>query len=678
MSHINPRFGRPGHDRRYAPGETIHEIGDEVSMHAEAPPVAPPIDAAMKGIAMRREELSSKKAGSNGHDAPPAKNGNGAGHAAEQSNGASKILETAMPGNSIGKGKKKAEGQPGFRMTTKWLLWSDPSDSEKPEIVVSGPFEVIAESQDDSGYSWGVLLRWKDPAGRSKDWAMPRSLLAGDGLEVRRVLLDGGLYIGASGKARGLFTTYLASVHVKTRAKAVASTGWFGGAFVLPDSTIGLAKDEVVILQTPSFVDHAYNMRGTLAEWQQHVARLAVGNSRLALAVSTAFAACLVGPCGAESGGIHFRGRSSIGKTTALSVAGSVWGGGDRGYIRSWRATSNGIEGTAVIHSDTLLCLDEISQLGGKEAAEVAYMLANNQGKARLSRDASLRKPAHWRLLFLSTGEISLADKIAEDMRGRRQTAGQQVRVVDLPSDTGQHGLFDTPHEFQSAAALADHLRGACNKYYGTAARAFIKAIAPDIDAAADAIKDSIRQFVNDHCPDADCDGQVKRVASRFGLIAAAGELAANLSILPWQSGEARRAASICFKAWVANRGGVEAAEDKDGVAAVRAFLSAHGLSRFVPAWETSLDQKVINLAGFRKRAGEDGDTWDYFVTSEAWPEVAAGFNKAALSETLAKRAFLVQPEKGGKRSSPIKVPGFGLRRVYHISHKIFDGGDIG
>jgi putative DNA primase/helicase len=183
--------------------------------------------------------------------------------------------------------------------------------------------------------NWGVLLRWKDPDGRTRDWAMPRSLLAGDGLEVRRVLLNGGLYIGASAKARTLLTTYLASMHVTARWRAVTSTGWFGSTFILPDGAVGVAAlDEHFILQTAHVVDHAYNIRGSLIEWQHNIARFAVGNSRLALAISTAFAACLVGPCGAESGGIHFRGRSSIGKTTALNVAGSVWGGGDRGFIR--------------------------------------------------------------------------------------------------------------------------------------------------------------------------------------------------------------------------------------------------------------------------------------------------------------------------------------------------------
>jgi Domain of unknown function (DUF927) len=42
-----------------------------------------------------------------------------------------------------------------------------------------------------------------------------------------------------------------------------------------------------------------------------------------------------------------------------------------------WKATANGLEGVAVVHSDARLCLDEIAQLtNSKEAGDVAYMLA--------------------------------------------------------------------------------------------------------------------------------------------------------------------------------------------------------------------------------------------------------------------------------------------------------------
>jgi putative DNA primase/helicase len=158
--------------------------------------------------------------------------------------------------------------------------------------------------------------------------------------------------------------------------------------------------------------------------------------------------------------------------------------------------------------------------------------------------------------------------------------------------------------------------------------------------------------------------------------------MAINLEILPWAPGEAFAAATACFKAWLDARGGKDAAEERDGITAVRAYLSQHGPSRFPAAWETSVDLKIIiNLAGFRKGVcrdehfvGEDDD-WDFYITTDALNEVTAGINKRALAETLVKRAFLI-PENDRHRSKQIRVPGIGLRRLYHISHKIFEADD--
>jgi putative DNA primase/helicase len=163
---------------------------------------------------------------------------------------------------------------------------------------------------------------------------------------------------------------------------------------------------------------------------------------------------------------------------------------------------------------------------------------------------------------------------------------------------------------------FADHLRSACALYYGTACREFIAAIAPEPDETAASAKGIAQQFVDDNCP-GDCDGQVKRVAARFGLIAAAGEIATALEILPWPEAEATRAVRECFAAWVDVRGGIETAEEREGVAAVRAFLSAHALSRFLPAWESDdpAAAKIVNLAGYRRRASADMDAWDFYIT---------------------------------------------------------------
>ena len=69
-------------------------------------------------------------------------------------------------------------------------------------------------------------------------------------------------------------------------------------------------------------------------------------------------------------------------------------------------------------------------------------------------------------------------------------------------------------------------------------------------DAFYQCVKGLRQQFIADHLP-AGSDGQVRSVAGRFGVVAAAGELATEWGILPWEIGEATQAAAICFQAWL-------------------------------------------------------------------------------------------------------------------------------
>ena len=94
--------------------------------------------------------------------------------------------------------------------------------------------------------------------------------------------------------------------------------------FVLPDDCFGADERDILLLQSATAHEHSFRQNGTLESWQENVARYAIGNSRLVLAISAAFAGPLVGPCSAEGGGLHFKGASSTGKSTALHVAGSV------------------------------------------------------------------------------------------------------------------------------------------------------------------------------------------------------------------------------------------------------------------------------------------------------------------------------------------------------------------
>ncbi|GAB4063965.1 hypothetical protein GCM10028812_00270 [Ancylobacter sonchi] len=436
---------------------------------------------------------------------------------------------------------------------------------------------------------------------------------------------------------------------------------------------------ERIILQTSGSVDHALREAGTLEGWQRDIARYAVGNSRLALALSTAFAAPLLYPTGSESGGFHFRGASSTGKSTALVVAGSAWGGGGiRGYVRTWRATSNGLEGVAGMHCDCLLCLDEMGQVDGREAGQIAYMLANGVGKSRASRSGEARPAAEWRLLFLSSGELSLADKIAEDGRGRRAAAGQQVRIVDIPADAGAGmGMFENLHGFANADAFARHLKVAASEHYGHPTRSFLGVLVDEFDAIAPAVKDHVDEFLRDNAP-AGADGQISRVAARFGLVAAAGEMATAAGILPWPEGEATQAAARCLTDWLTQRGGIEPAEDVEAISAVRRFIELHGASRFEAMGElvptdsqgAPIEQRIPNRAGFRRRV--DGGGTEYLMLPEVWrTEVCAGLDAASVAKALIRRGYLAAGGDG-KPQVKTRLPGFtSPPRCYVITPRI-------
>nr|WP_217992301.1 DUF927 domain-containing protein [Nitrosomonas ureae] len=157
---------------------------------------------------------------------------------------------------------------------------------------------------------------------------------------------------------------------------------------MLPDKVYGQDADKI-IFQSGERNHDEYTTAGTLKSWQVNIAAFAIDNPLLTLAISTAFTGALLQPCHAESGGIHFTGESSTGKSTCGIAASSVWGG--ENYKRSWRTTSNGLEGAAMLFNDGLLVLDEISECDPREVGAIVYSLGNGKGKQRANRSGNAR-----------------------------------------------------------------------------------------------------------------------------------------------------------------------------------------------------------------------------------------------------------------------------------------------
>ena len=566
----------------------------------------------------------------------------------------------------------------GFRYSVSGVEWRDDSGDAPEWRRLCDPLEVAADTRDAGSENWGRLLVFEDRDGVRHEWAAAAAdLTRSQSGEVIAHLARLGFIPPVSQRDKTRLLEYITTAQPKARLKAVGRVGWEGPVFVLPDASYGGDSGERVWFQLEGVpVENSYRTAGDLSEWQRRIAEPSTGNTRLVFAICCALTGPLLKLLGGEGGGFHFRGGSSIGKSTALNVASSVWGGGGiSGFSRTWRATDNGLEGVAVQHCDTFLALDELGQVDGRAAAASAYMLANGQGKSRAGKTGAARQAATWRVLFLSTGEISLADKISEDGRGPKVKAGQEVRVLDIPADAGAgFGLFDCLPEGVDGAEFSIALNRAASEVYGTPSRAFIKWLCADTERATVAARRIQDRMLAELAP-ADADGQVKRAAGRFALVAAAGELAIHAGVIPWEPGEACRAATACFNAWLEARGGTGPGEIRDGIEQVRLFLEKHGASRF-QAWE-SVSTIVPNRAGFVRT--DHRDERSFYILPAVWKaEVCQGRDARAIAAAMIERGLL-ETGPGGKASQSLKVPALGQSvRLYCLNSGIFEGENDG
>lgn len=538
----------------------------------------------------------------------------------------------------------------------------DKDGNETAPQWISSELRITALTRDARNGEWGRLLEWEDDDGHVHQWAMPMELLEGDGSEVRRILAGQGVNIAPSIQARNLLAAYLKIWPVSDRARCVESIGWHGDTFVTAEGTIG-AADELIVFQNRHAQDPATAQEGSGPQWRDTVAQLAQGNSRLVFAISCALAGPLTRIAGEDSGGFHLRGGSSSGKSTALKVAASVWGQPAR-YVRTWRATTNGLEGLAVLHNDGTLILDEIGQADPHAVGDAAYLLANGQGKARAGRNGFAKAAQHWRLLFLSAGEESLSGIM--ERSGRKASAGQEIRLAEIEADAGADmGVFESLHEHGAPANLAAALGEAYKRSYGAVGRKWLERLVADRPTLVGTLAERLMQFAAELMPPC-AHGQVVRVARRFALVAQAGELATEYDLTGWPPGEAKKAAMACFKSWLAGFGDSGDRESLTIVRHAQGFLEKHGNSRFEYLRATE-EERVSNRAGFF-RVHEDGQR-EFLMSKNLFREhICQGYAIKTVVAALSEVGMLVKAGNG-ESTQVVRISEAGTQRVYVLRH---------
>jgi putative DNA primase/helicase len=574
-------------------------------------------------------------------------------------------------------------------------LWWKP-DPEKSPLFLAAPFQVLAATRAPDGSSWGLLLRWKDMDGLMHQAVLSRRAMSGEGAAVREILADGGLLLGATQPARQALMVYLNGLRVAPRVRTVNRPGWHkmpsGQVFVHALETIG-AVGETVILDTLDAGGHVFQESGSLADWQREIAARCVGNDLLVFGVSLAFAPFLLELIGEDGTLFNLKGDSRAGKSTAQRVAASAVGGTPRAgaadYIFDWNATGNGVEALATGMNDHLLALQELGTADPKHLSSVIYMIAGGTGRQRMQRTGEARKSLRWRTMVLSSGELSLAAKLAE--AGITMKAGLESRFVDVTADAGAGmGVFAKLHGEAGPGELAERLNELTRRFYGTASRAFLRRLVAQLNLDPVGFPDVLRARISETAkrllqdvPDA--GAQVRSVARRFALVAVAGELASEYQVTGWTRYEADGAVAVCFEAWLAQRGGSGSREGMQARNAVRECLERDGESRFT-LWKTENQEGAEQLDHFRAgdRLGwrrpvhqmHGAIEFVFYFTGEGLARVLrdAGVDELGGKRTLVADGLLIAKINGSKvEGRPTKVPGYPKMRLLEVTPRVFD-----
>ncbi len=482
------------------------------------------------------------------------------------------------------------------------------TEEEPKKEWISSPIWPEAYLRDKENQGHTLLVKIYDGE-KYHTVPIPRKIIA-KWTELSEILLDLGQNVPTSPKNQKHIQNFLMQARPSNVMRCVNKAGWNGSQYTFPDGeTIGKneEKSESVYL-TSKEVPKGFKQKKEHADWLKNVWSLCANNSRLIFSVGVALASPCLYLVDEDSGGFNFLGKSSIGKSRCLGVAISVFGSPD--FKRSWKNTSNGFEALCALHNDLLLPIDEGGQADPKEMGENIYMFSQGMGKGRMYKDTSARDSKDWRAMMLSTAELSLSNLMREGKR--KPKPGQLVRIADIPGAV-KYGCFEDLHGYENGVdgeEFAKRLKQVCNQYYGTCGKEFLQKL---IDYGIENSKEFLRNSSDDFCADVarNFDGQVKRVANRFGLVFAALALAIKLKVLndSITSEMAKSAIAKCFKDWLANRGTTGSKENFNLVQHIESLLLENSDGKFVDISDYKKDDKIRNtLWGCR-----DGSTFYIF-----------------------------------------------------------------
>jgi hypothetical protein len=526
-------------------------------------------------------------------------------------------------------------------------------------LAIATPFGVPARLRHtDQQDAYGLRCMVQDMNGQPRAVDFDRAELAKlNASEIRSKLCAAGLRTEAGGEQ--IAVESLKAADPPHEIVGYRRPGWHEIAgvadpvFICPSGEVigGPANIELELVASAR-LDDDIAASGSLDGWRDAAAAAisVTGCPHWTLGVIAGFVGSLISLTGLDTCGINLSGQSSSGKSTAQRLAVSAWSTPDirrPGLAQSARATANGLEALAQRATGTVLSLDELALVSGKELAPAVYMIAGGAGKQRMRADATLREGYTWSTFAIFSAECSLEEKIRSE--GGEWRAGMAVRIGDI--DVAEVNRRVSGQTLRQIHAVTEH--------YGHAGPAFVRAlIEHGLHRQPEALRDRVNVAAGRLAGD-DADSAKLRAAIPFALLWVAGELAKAFSLIPGPAAVSD-AVRWAWERFQKSSDALALDPEKQALANLRRFIAER--------WEVSI--KSVDAVGPNSRelvGWYDKNT--IYIPKERIFEATGQVLKASnVGEMLHRRGLLThrpEPDRYYARSVPKigKVASYPLRR---------------
>ena len=241
-------------------------------------------------------------------------------------------------------------------------------------------------------------------------------------------------------------------------------------AFGLGENIIGLEEGEANISFSPEIgferFTKALNVSGSYSDWLTQIEPL-MKNKKIAFSIYASLAAPLLSLVDCSSFLIHFWGDSSMGKTTVMEIASSVWGNPAKesgGLVTSWNNTMVFVERLASFFNDLPMFLDDSQTADDKSVSKIMYMIGNSTGKGRGKKAGGIDSNKSWHTVCFSTGEKQLTESTQYD--------GAKARTIE----------FNGSPFGRNEGKIVNDIKTCVRENYGQIGNMFIKQLMKDLE----------------------------------------------------------------------------------------------------------------------------------------------------------------------------------------------------